>query len=168
MWKYFEKSMRKSTTSNIGLAICFSLLLGGCAALDPQGTNQQPPAPTLSMPDGSIRYDTEDPRLAQLWSAAEQARKDKNMAEALEHIYAAIDISPTNSLLWSRAAELQLGGDQAMQAENFAFKSNQYAGNNSALLLRNWMIIEHARSLRGDLLGVRSAHKNVQKYQQYN
>jgi len=32
------------------------------------------------------------------------------------------------------------------------------------LLYRNWLIIEHARSMRGDLLGVRSARKQVQLY----
>ncbi len=41
------------------------------------------------------------------------------------------------------------------------------AGVNTPLLHRNWLIIEHARSMRGDLLGVRSAHKKVQEYQ-YN
>lgn len=140
-------------------------VMTGCASLEPEPVHQQERVVSHSMPDGSIRYDTEDPRLAQLWSAAEQARKDRDATKALELIYDAIEISPTNSVLWSRAAELQLEGREALQAENFAFKSNLYAGNNSSLLLRNWMIIEHARSLRGDLLGVRSAHKKVQQYQ---
>ncbi|MBX2839011.1 MAG: hypothetical protein KTR35_19290 [Gammaproteobacteria bacterium] len=159
--------MRIRRLTQLGLGLVLGLMLFGCASLEP--AQQDPPQEVLSksMPDGSIRYDTEDPRLAQLWAAAEQARIEQKPAQALEHIYDALEISPTNSLLWSRAAELQLEGDEALQAENFAFKSNLYAGNNSALLLRNWMIIEHARSLRGDLLGVRSAHKKVQQYQ-YN
>ena len=60
---------------------------------------------------------------------------------------------------------MQLDNLEAAQAENFAIKSNTFAGDNTALLYRNWLIIEHARDLRGDLLGVRSAHKKVQQYQ---
>ena len=68
-------------------------------------------------------------------------------------------------MLWSRAAEIQLDNDQALIAENMALKSNAFAGENPDLLHRNWLIIEHARSLRGDLLGVRSARKQVEIYQ---
>ena len=86
-------------------------------------------------------------------------------AAALELLYEALEVSPGNSLLWSRAAELQLDSLEAALAENFAVKSNSYAGDNQALLYRNWLIIQHARDMRGDLLGVRSAHKKVQQYQ---
>ena len=49
--------------------------------------------------------------------------------------------------------------------KNFAIKSNVYAVTNRTLQHRNWLIIEHARDLRGDLLGVRDAHKMVQQLQ---
>lgn len=147
--------------------ICAAMLSVGCAALQKEEPQPAPIAPinTLSLPEGSIRYDTEDARVAQLWSAAEQARVETNTDLALQRLFEALEISPQNSILWSRAAEIQLGNQQGAVAENFAMKSNTFAGNNLSLLHRNWLIIEHARSLRGDLLGVRSAHKKVQEYQ---
>jgi len=118
-----------------------------------------------TLPKGSIRYETKDARIAKLWTAAEQARQRGNTDLALRRLFEGIEIQPQNSLLWSRAAEIQLNNQQAALAENFAAKSNTFAGNNDSLLHRNWLIIEHARSMRGDLLGVRSAHKKVQEYQ---
>jgi len=141
-------------------------IVAGCAAVDQQPEPE--PGPKVSaatLPKGSIRYDTDNARIAQLWSAAEQARIEGNNDLALRRLFEALEITPQNSLLWSRAAEIQLINEQGALAENFATKSNTFAGNNASLLHRNWLIIEHARSLRGDLLGVRSAHKKVQEYQ---
>jgi len=123
------------------------------------GSQNQP------QPESSVRYDTQDARIAKIWLEAEQARRGGNSDLALQRLFEGIDIQPQNSLLWSRAAEIQLNNEQAALAENFAAKSNTFAGNNDSLLHRNWLIIEHARSMRGDLLGVRSAHKKVQEYQ---
>ncbi len=144
-------------------ALCF--FLTGCQSLQPTPEVQKPPVNVRAQLDGSIRYDTDDQQLAELWSAAEEARRNDNDDEALELLYQALDLSPQNSLFWSRAAEVQLDNDQALMAENLALKSNSFAGENPALLHRNWLIIEHARSLRGDLLGVRSARKRVQQFQ---
>ena len=148
------------------LVVLVTSLLSSCAYLQPRQSEEAPAvAPSAQLPDGSIRVDTEDPQIARLWSAAEEARLQGNDAAALEHLYEALEVNPQNSLLWSRAAEVQLDNLEAAQAENFAIKSNTFAGDNTALLYRNWLIIEHARDLRGDLLGVRSAHKKVQQYQ---
>jgi len=142
------------------------MLVAGCAAV--QEEPMRDPSPQVSvtkLPEGSIRYDTNNAKIAQLWSAAEQARLEQDNDLALRRLFEALELSPQNSLLWSRAAEIQLNNQQAAAAENFAVKSNTFAGNNQSLLHRNWLIIEHSRSLRGDLLGVRSAHKKVQDYQ---
>ena len=145
------------------------VLLSSCASLPEQSERTvdttTPRVAAAALPEGSIRYDTDSPRIAQLWSAAEQARIEENNDLALQRLFEALEIAPQNSLLWSRAAEIQLNNEQASLAENFAIKSNTFAGTNVSLLHRNWLIIEHARSLRGDLLGVRSAHKKVQEYQ---
>jgi len=130
-------------------------VLQGCATLGSEPEVAEPPVNVRSQLDGSIRYDTDDQRLAELWSAAEEARRVNNDDQAIDLLYQAIDISPENSMLWSRAAEVQLNNDQALLAENLAIKSNAFAG----------LIIEHARSLRGDLLGVRSARRQVEIYQ---
>jgi len=147
-----------------------AVLMSSCASVPEQA--EPVPVPVsgprigaATLPEGSIRYDTDSARIAQLWSAAEQARLEENNDLALQRLFEALELSPQNSLLWSRAAEIQLNSEQASLAENFATKSNTFAGTNVSLLHRNWLIIEHARSLRGDLLGVRSAHKKVQEYQ---
>lgn len=162
--------MTSWSIKNLGFLFAASLLfVTGC------GSFQQPAAavpltPTQSasakgLLDGSIRYDTENQRVAELWSAAEDARRRNDDSAALNLLYEALDLSPENSLLWSRAAELQLDNDQALLAEDLALKSNAFAGENPVIMHRNWLIIEHARSLRGDLLGVRSARKRVQEFQ---
>lgn len=167
-----QLNMQLVTKSALKVVVLSGALLSvGCAALQPQqGPIVPSEAPATSvnsvnLPKGSIRYDTDDARIAQLWSAAEQARVEQNTDLALQRLFEALEIQPQNSLLWSRAAEIQLNNQQAALAENFAARSNSFADNNGSLLHRNWLIIEHARSLRGDLLGVRSAHKKVQEYQ---
>lgn len=138
----------------------------GCAGLQPVSTEQpSSPVPVLTRPDGAVRVDTTDEKVAQLWAASEQARRENRNTIALELLYEALEISPQNSLLWSRAAELQLDNLEAALAESYAAKSNAFAGENKPLLYRNWLIIEQSRNMRGDLLGVRSAHKRVQQYQ---
>ncbi|MGI9294143.1 MAG: hypothetical protein ACR2PS_09195 [Pseudomonadales bacterium] len=145
--------------------VCLLALLGGCATASKPQVDPRAVALPGTRADNSIRVDTEDARVAQLWSAAEQARIDRNDNRALDLLVQALEISPQNGLLWSRAAELQLNTQQAVLAENYALKSNLYADDDAKLLHRNWLIIEHARGMRGDLLGVRSAHKMVQQYQ---
>ena len=151
-------------TSSRVATVLLALALGACATLPPPDSTP-PVAPSAALPDGSVRADTDDARVAQLWSAAEQSRADGDDAAALEHLYDALEMDPRNGLLWSRAAEIQLDNEQPAQAENFAVKSNAFAGGNAALLYRNWLMIEQARDMRGDLLGVRSAHRKVQQYQ---
>lgn len=149
------------------LAVLLALMLAGCATGNvPQGQSEGPRRIVAdTLPDGSIRADTDDARIAELWGEAELARANDQLDVALEHLFDALEINPRNSLLWSRAAELQLALEESVIAENYALKSNMFAGANPSLLHRNWLIIEHARSLRGDLLGVRSAHKKVTEYQ---
>lgn len=159
--------MRSRSIKNPGVVFTVLLaVLSGCQTAAQAPVQDRPEAIDVQAQlDGSIRYDTEDQRLAELWSAAEDARRDANDDQALDLLYQGLELSPQNSLFWSRAAEVQLDNDQALMAENMALKSNTYAGNNPVLLHRNWLIIEHARSLRGDLLGVRSARKRVQQFQ---
>jgi len=92
-------------------------VLQGCASAAPKSEIPEPLANVQTQLDGSIRYDTDNQRLARLWSAAEQARRANNDEEAIEILYLAIEVSPNNSMLWSRAAEIQLDNDQALIAE---------------------------------------------------
>jgi len=161
------------TTMKNGLNVLIvgsAILMMGCQSTQQPTAPAASPRPAVSsgsqpLPESGVRYETQDARIANLWTQAEQARRSGNSDLALQRLFEGIDIQPQNSLLWSRAAEIQLNNQQAALAENFAAKSNTFAGDNSSLLHRNWLIIEHARSMRGDLLGVRSAHKKVQEYQ---
>jgi len=143
------------------------VLVTGCASIgNTSSDNKLTPAPrAVSLADGSVRVDTENSEIAELWSAAEIARQSGNDPQALESLYQALELEPQNSLLWSRVAELQLDNSEPGRAEQSALRSNTFAGNNASLLHRNWLMIKHARNVRGDLLGVRSAHKQVQQYQ---
>ncbi|ASJ75295.1 hypothetical protein [Granulosicoccus antarcticus] len=147
--------------------LCSVLLLGACATTPPAINIDTLPDPVIGAPGGGIaRGDTTDAKVAGFWSAAEEARAAGKNSAALEILYQAIDLDPRSPVLWSRAAELQLTGLEAALAESYATKSNAFATDaDQALLYRNWLIIEHARKMRGDLLGVRSAHKKVQQYE---
>ena len=150
------------------LSIVGLLALSGCSLFNPepvQTNTTQAIAPIVARPDGSVKGTTDYERVATLWASAEEARDNDQYTEALEYLYDALEVNPQDALLWSRAAEIQLDILEAALAESYASKSNTYAANNSSLLYRNWMIIEAARNMRGDLLGVRSAHKKVQEYQ---
>ena len=153
--------------ASLAALLLAAALATGCATSPQSASNNEPSSigTSLSRPDGAVRVDTDNAEAAKLWASAERATSEGKTEIALELVYAALDIDPQNSLLWSRAAELQLDALDPQLAESFAMRSNTYAGNNRPLLYRNWLIIEHARSMRGDLLGVRSAHKQVQAYQ---
>ncbi len=69
----------------------------------------------------------------------------------------AIRIEPKNPVLWQKLALLKLEKGEYQQAENFAARSNSWAGSNKALQAKNWHIISEARSLRGDNAGAKAA-----------
>jgi len=154
------------STRILPLLACL-LAATGCASIgNTSSDNNLTPAPrAVSLADGSVRVDTQNSQIAELWSISENARQSGNDPLALESLYQALELEPQNSLLWSRVAELQLDNSEPGRAEQSALRSNLYAGNNGSLLHRNWLMIKHARNVRGDLLGVRSAHKQAQQYQ---
>ena len=149
------------------LSACTSL--SGAKSADAGGTaeryTQQPAEDGSLVSDGSIRHDTTDARVAELWGKAERSRFEQNAPAASTYILQAIELQPQNSVLLSRAAELQLTLKKPVLAESYAAKSNVFADSNRALLLRNWLIIEHSRAMRGDSLGQRTAHRKVQQFQ---
>ena len=150
------------------VVVVLLLVTAACAA--PQNNRPGGPpgdrfAPDIARPDGAVGLSTDNSEVAELWAAAERARSENQPNVALELLYEAMEVDPQNSLLWSRAAELKLDEIDPALAEEFAVRSNSLAGENRPLLHRNWLIIEHARSMRGDLLGVRSAHKQVEIFE---
>lgn len=149
----------------VAIALCAVSACSSTPTKNGSATLQAIPAPASSRPDGSVRVDTQSQEVAKLWASAERARADDKLTIALELLYEALEIDPENGLLWSRAAEIQLDDIKPELAESYATRSNAWAGENNSLLYRNWLIIKHARSMRGDLLGVRGAQKQAQLYQ---
>ncbi len=149
------------------VVLCSVLFASACATTPSAKDGVVLPDPgSITTPDGAARGDTTDLKVANLWTSAEEARLAGNDKVALDLVYQALDLDPQSPVLWSRAAELQLADLEAALAESYATKSNAFASDDDqTLLYRNWLIIEHARKMRGDLLGVRSAHKKVQQYQ---
>lgn len=149
------------------VVLCSVLFASACATTPSSKDAAALPDPVAAIsPGGAARGDTTDVKVANLWTSAEAARLAGNDKVALDLLYQALDLDPQSPVLWSRAAELQLSSLEAALAESYATKSNAFASDADQMLLyRNWLIIEHARKMRGDLLGVRSAHKKVQQYQ---
>lgn len=154
-------------------AIIAAVVVSGCTSLaltdrrdlkTPVEATQPLQDGTLPL-DGSIRQDTTSARVAELWANAEQSRLASENQTAISFMLQAIELQPQDSLLLSRVAELQLNVGQPVLAESYAARSNAYAATNRTMLLRNWLIIEHARKMRGDLLGVRTAHRQVIEFQ---
>ena len=156
------------------LLLAASLIASGCTSLKyTDSTPESPTAPVLRQntsvggqaADGAaIRHDTTNAQVAQLWAEAERSRFAGDNFAASRYILQAIEVEPTDSILLSRAAELQLQLGQPALAESYAVRSNTLTESNRSLMLRNWLIIEHAREIRGDLLGVRTAHRMVEQF----
>jgi hypothetical protein len=77
----------------------------------------------------------------------------------------ALRIEPRNAYLWQHLAALRLEQGRAAQAEQFAAKSNSFAGDSPALLLRNWRIIAAARRHAGNERGAREAENRAVVYE---
>ncbi|HEY0633920.1 MAG TPA: tetratricopeptide repeat protein [Gammaproteobacteria bacterium] len=94
--------------------------------------------------------------IALLDTAASDADAGR-LQTATASIERALRIEPKNPLLWQKLALLKLEKGDYKQAENFAARSNSWAGANKALQAKNWRIISEARSLRGDNEGAKAA-----------
>lgn len=107
---------------------------------------------------GGIRHDIQDENVAKLWQESQILERSGETEEALAKLQAALEISPRDAVLWSRAAEFALDTNSNLRAENYAAKSNFLTTlDNRPLRYRNWLIIQRSREGRGDLLGARQA-----------
>lgn len=90
----------------------------------------------------------------------DKARRDARAGQlptATASLERALRIEPRNPVLWQELALLKLQQSDYRQAENFAARSNSWAGSNRALMAKNWHIISEARALRGDNQGAQAA-----------
>ena len=103
------------------------------------------------------------PAVIQLWREANTAKANLQYSLAENKIQQALKILPHKAILWSRLAELAMLQKNEQVAEDFAARSNAYAGKNKKLLKRNWLIIQHSRLQRNDQIGASQAGLRIQK-----
>lgn len=114
--------------------------------------------------DGDIRHEVINEDVARLWQESEILQRSGDIETAKSRLEQAIQITPRDAVLWSRAAELELDQNSHLRAENYAAKSNFLATiDNTGLRYRNWLIIQLSRKGRGDLLGAREAELETTK-----
>ncbi len=152
---------RCTGTALAKVAVCalVAILASGCAVKG--SVDQEQVAEKLDayvVEDGTITHDVDDEQVARLWQEAEILRRSGDIENAQSRLQQAIEITPNDAVLWSRAAELELEQNSHLRAENYAAKSNFLASaGNTPLRYRNWLIIQMSREGRGDLLGAREA-----------
>jgi len=112
----------------------------------------------IAADSGDVRHEVSDENVARLWQETEILRRTGDIENARGRLQQAIEFTPRDPVLWSRAAEFELELNSHLRAENYAAKSNFLAAlGNKPLRYRNWLIIQRAREGRGDLLGAREA-----------
>jgi predicted negative regulator of RcsB-dependent stress response len=130
------------------LMLIITLLLGGCAALQPVAPPTQPSGNTAVMA---------------LLNKAQSQTAAGRMDEARANLERALRIEPRNPVLWQELARIRLKQGQYRQAENLAAKSNMLAGTDRYLRAENWRIIGEARNRQGDLHGARAAFEKAEQ-----
>ena len=146
------------------MVLSILLVLASCSATKPTDNAPALPASFGDTDTDKVKHAVADPEVAAIWMNAEIARSRKQYAEASEHVENALRIVPDDPIMWSRLAELRLQLGEFVLAENYAAKSNALASENRVLVRRNWLIIQHARDKRGDVLGAREAQIEVRNY----
>ncbi len=150
--------------------LCLTLILSStllaCTNINNTRSKYAETTPDYITQEGNIQHAIKDERVVQLWKKSETEFAKGQYENAIKHLNTALTHAGDDAVLWSRGAEMYLTVKENALAENYASKSNSFASINSrALRYRNWLIIKHAREMRGDLLGVRTAQQKVLKYQ---
>lgn len=144
--------------------ILLSAFLSACASLESKPQSSQQAELIAQKLDAyvldreGIRHDIKDQNVARLWQESQILHRSGEVDGALGKLQAALEITPRDPVLWSRAAEFALDTKSNLRAENYAAKSNFLSAlGNRPLRYRNWLIIQRSREGRGDLLGAREA-----------
>jgi Tfp pilus assembly protein PilF len=117
----------------------------------PQVVAYAPPLPTPSL----------QPASDALIKQAEQQRQARDYVGAAATLERALGIQPQEPYVWNRLARVRMEQGLYAQAGNLASRSNDLAGNQSALKQDNWGIIAAARRAAGDTAGAVEAEKKA-------
>jgi len=129
------------------LLTCFSLL-SGCAPQ--QRVNAPVYRPEQRQPTPESTMQQPSGQTANLLAEAEQALNAGHADRAEMQLERAIRLSPGDALLWQMMARIRLAQDNPSQAVQFCLKSNSLAGGDTALLRRNWLLLETAYLAAGN------------------
>lgn len=132
--------------STVLVAIAF---VSGCAAV------RVSPPPSAS----------HNPAVLALLDSAHSSLDSGRFAAAAASLERALRIEPRNPVLWQELAQAHLDEGNYQQAENFAARSNSWAGANRPLLAENWRIIREARARRGDDAGAQVASERARTFE---
>ncbi len=164
-----NRLLKANVLQRSATGVFVALLISGCATTSQQ-TESDVVAQRLEAyitDDGNIQHDISSREVAARWRESEDLRSAGDYSGARVKLQQAIEASPRDPVLWSRAAELELELAENLRAENYAAKSNFLTPQaNQGLRYRNWLLIERAREARGDLLGAREAQIEARKYNQ--
>lgn len=92
---------------------------------------------------------------------AEQQRQTGDYAGAAASLERSLRIAPREAYLWNRLARVRMEQGLSAQAGQLAARSNDLAGNQSAIKKDNWRIIAEARRRAGDTVGAGEAEQRA-------
>jgi len=149
-------------TKSLTLAASIALL-AGCSTFG--GSDPSEPKFVDDMTrTGAVKHSFEDPTVVSLWQTAEQYRQTGDFTSAFKTMRKAVEVAPTDPVIWSRLSELALRLSKPEAAEKYSMHSNKLTFDNNALLYRNWLIVQRARETQNDIVGAEQALKNANQY----
>lgn len=135
-------------------------VLSGCGSMQANDDEPYVGAPS----SGSVQHSFSDAKVVSLWKSAEEARQRGNSLVAFKYLRQALNLDPSDPVIWSRLAETALRLQKPEPAEKYADRSNQLAGGNNTLMYRNWLIIQRAREENNDIEGAETAQRKANQF----
>jgi len=131
------------------VVLCLTALgLAACAwqpPVDEPGAAERVRAPAADESRGLQVYPLQNPAVAELMAAAEQAERDNDLARAASLLERALRIEPRDPNVLQHLAEIQLSRGNWEQAESHASRSFDLGPRVGELCQRNWRTIALAR-----------------------
>ena len=129
--------------------------ISGCGVMQRNTTDESPQPITSS--SGAVQHSFSNAEVVASWQQAEVARQSGDFMGAFRHLRKALELEPSDPVVWSRLAEMALRLNKPEPAEKYADRSNLLANGNNTLVYRNWLIIQRAREVNNDIAGAEQA-----------
>lgn len=107
----------------------------------PKAAPEIPPPAEIPPPPGQA---------GTLLASANKAMQAGELDKAEMHLERALRLSPREAQLWYTMAKVRFEQGNYAQAVQFCLKSNSLAGRNSAVIRRNWLLMEKAYLKTGE------------------